>query len=85
MIKNQKYLGKKVFFENIYRFGEEVKYINNFDLIILCAGTRSIDQISENLLNFKKKILVLENDLKCVPQLKKPYFLQISIVSIRLI
>ena len=70
MIKNQKYLGKKVFFENIYRFGEEVKYINNFDLIILCAGTRSIDQISENLLNFKKKLLVLENDLKCVDALK---------------
>ncbi len=70
MIKNQKYLSKKVFFENIYRFGEEVKYINNFDLIILCAGTRSIELISENLLNFKKKILVLENDFKCIDALK---------------
>ena len=70
MIKNQKYLSKKVFFDNIYLFGEEVRYINNFDLIILCAGTRSIELISENLLNFKKKILVLENDLKCVDILK---------------
>lgn len=71
MIKNKKYSKKKVSFENIYRFGEEKKYINNFDLIILCAGTRSINVISDNLINYKNKILVLENDIKSVNILKQ--------------
>lgn len=70
MIKNKKYISKKVTFENIFSFGEELKFINKFDLIILCAGTRSIESISENLQNFKNKILVLENDIKCVDMLK---------------
>lgn len=70
MIKNQKYINKKVSFENIFLFGEEKEFINNYDLIILCAGTRSVESISENLLSFKNKILVLENDIKCVDVLK---------------
>jgi mannitol-1-phosphate 5-dehydrogenase len=71
MIKNKKYIKKKIFFEKIYRFGEEIKFINNFDLIILCAGTRNVDNISNNLINFKNKILVLENDLNSTDYLKQ--------------
>ena len=66
MISNKKYLNKKVHFENIFMFGEEREFINNYDLIILCAGTRTVEIISENLESFKNKILVLENDIKCV-------------------
>lgn len=70
MIKNQKYMNKKVHFENIFMFGEEREFVNNYDLVILCAGTRSVDAISENLENFKNKILVLENDINCADILK---------------
>ena len=71
MIKNKKYISKKVVFEKIFSFGEESKFLNEYDLIILCAGTRSIESISQNLFSYKNKILILENDIKCVDILKE--------------
>jgi ketopantoate reductase len=63
MIENNKYKKKKVFFERIFIFGKEKEHLKKFDLIILCAGVRNIEIISKNLINYNKKILILENDI----------------------
>jgi len=70
-ISNNKYISKKVFPKKIYLLNEEIDFINNFDLIITCVGTRQVKNIVKNISFFKKDILCLENDPDIVDYLKK--------------
>lgn len=69
-IEKKKYIKKKFFFNRIYKFNEEINDLHLYDIVILCAGPRNLDSISKNLKNYKKNILLLENDKKTVKILK---------------
>lgn len=69
-IKKQKYISKKVFINKTYNFKDIKKFINDFDLIVLCAGPRNVKNIASYLLNYKNNILILENDINIKTYLK---------------
>ncbi len=70
-IDNNKYLKKEIFPKGIFNVNEEIDYINNFDLIITCVGTRQVKKLIKNISLFKKTVICLENDPQVVEYLKK--------------
>ena len=70
-IINNKYHSKKIYPKNIYTLNEEVKYINKFDLVVTCVGTRQANNIFKNISFFKKNIICFENDPIVVENYKK--------------
>ena len=70
-IINNKYHSKKIYPKNVYYLNEEINYINKFDLIVTCVGTRQASSIFKNISLFKKDIICFENDPSVVEKYKK--------------
>ena len=70
IIRN-KYYSKKIYLKNAYILNDEIKYLNNFDLIVICVGTRQAKSIFKNISLFKKNIICFENDPTVVENYEK--------------
>jgi mannitol-1-phosphate 5-dehydrogenase len=70
-IFKNKYFPKKIHPKKIYQLNEEIDHLNNFDLVVICVGTRQAKNIFKNISLFKKTIICLENDPLVVEEYKK--------------
>ena len=70
-IFKNKYYSKRIYPKKIYQLNEEIDYLDKFDLVVICVGTRQAKKIFKNISLFKKKIICLENDPQVVEEYKK--------------